>query len=172
MTTRNQKRAQAARAGVGQQVGAVLGAVVLEQANANVRDQVVNAVEGLAGGDGERLCRGNTHHEGTGQTGTRGHGDGVHFVEGNVRFGECRLEGGNHRIQVGARGDLRNHAAEAHVLLHRGGNGVAQQLRAAHNADSGLVAGGFNAQHEGFASAHSSSFCRAASRRPRVVMLW
>ena len=64
MTTRNQKRAQAARAGVGQQVGAVLGAVVLEQANANVRDQVVNAVEGLAGGDGERLCRGDTHHEG------------------------------------------------------------------------------------------------------------
>ena len=124
-------------------------------------DQVVNAVEGLAGSDSERLRRGDTHHECARQAGASGDGDSVHLIKGDVRFGECRLEGGNHRIQVGAGGDLRNHAAEAHVLLHRGGNGVAQQLRTAHNADTGLIAGGFDAQNEGFASAHSLSFCCA-----------
>ena len=161
MAARNQQRTQATGTGIRQQVGAVLGAVILKQTNANVGDQVVNAVEGLAGGNSERLCRGDTDHECASQAGARGDGDSVHLIEGDVRFGECRLEGGNHGVQVSAGGDFGDHAAKAHVLFHGGGDGVAEQLCTAHNADTGLIAGGFDAQNEGFASAHSSSFCCA-----------
>ena len=161
MTARDQQRTQTTGTGIRQQVGAVFGAVVLQQTNANVGDQVVNAVEGLAGGNGERLRRGDTHHECARQARAGGDRDSVHLIEGDVCFGECRLEGGNHGVQVSAGSDFGDHAAKAHVLFHGGGDGVAEQLCTAHNADTGLIAGGFDAQNEGFASAHSLSFCCA-----------
>ena len=161
MAARNQQRTQATGTGIRQQVGAVLGAVILKQTNANVGDQVVNAVEGLAGGNSERLRRGDTHHKCASQAGARSNGDSIHLIEGDVRFGQRRFKGGNHSVQVSAGGDFGDHATKAHVLFHGGGDGVAEQLCTAHNADTGLIAGGFDAQNEGFASAHSSSFCCA-----------
>ena len=161
MTARNQQRTQTTGASIRQQVGAVFGAVILEQTNANVGDQVVNAVEGLAGGNSQGFGRRDTHHEGTGQAGARGHGDSIYLVEGNACFGEGRFEGGNHGVQVGAGGNFRDHSTKAHMLLHGGRNRVAEQLCTAHNADTGLIAGGFDTQNKGFASAHSLSFCCA-----------
>ena len=89
-------------------------------------DQVVNAVEGLAGGNSERLRRGDADHECARQTGAGSDGDSVHLIEGDVCFGECRLEGGDHGVQVCAGGDFGDHAAKAHVLFHGGGDGVAE----------------------------------------------
>ena len=126
VTAGNQQRTQTTGTGIRQQVGAVFGAVVLQQANANVGDQVVNAVEGLAGGNSERLRRGDADHECARQTGAGSDGDSVHLIEGDVCFGECRLEGGDHGVQVCAGGDFGDHAAKAHVLFHGGGDGVAE----------------------------------------------
>ena len=124
-------------------------------------DQVVNAVEGFAGGNSERLRRGDTDHECASQAGARSHGDSIYLVEGNACFGEGRFESGNHGVQVGAGGNFRDYSTKAHMLLHGGRNRVAEQLCTAHNADTGLIAGGFDTQNKGFASAHSLSFCCA-----------
>ena len=169
MTARDQQRTQTTGTGIRQQVGAVFGAVVLQQANANVGDQVVNAVEGLAGGDSERLRRGDTDHECARQAGASGDGDSVHLIEGDVRFGECRLEGGECMASRWAREAISGITPPKRTCSSiGGGNGVAEQLRAAHNADTGLIAGGFDAQNEGFASAHSLIFLL---RCLRVVLL-
>ena len=74
--------------------------------------------------------------------GAGGDGNSIHLIEGDVRFGKCRLEGGDHGVQVSAGSDFGDHAAEAHVLFHGGGDGVAEQLCTAHNADTGLITGG------------------------------
>ena len=56
------------------------------------------------------------------------------LVEGSVQRGQ---EG----LQVRARGDLRDDAAVAGILVHRRSRAIYQQLRAAHQANARFVAG-------------------------------
>ena len=126
----------------------------LEQPDADVRHQVVDRVQRLAGGDGERLGRAHPHHQRAGQPGPGGDGDGVHVLQRHAGVGQRLPQGGDEGVEVGAGGDLRDHPAEADVLLHRGGHGVGQQGGAADDADAGLVAGGFDAQHQRLGAVH------------------
>ena len=56
---------------------------------------------------------------------------------------------GHHRLEVGPAGHLGHHPAEPGVLLDAAGHGVDQQLLAADDPDTGLVAGGLDAEHQG-----------------------
>ena len=57
-------------------------------------------------------------------------------------------EGGHERVEVGAGGDLGDHAAEADVFVHGGGHGVGQQGGPPDDPDAGLVAGGLDAEDQ------------------------
>ena len=61
------------------------------------------------------------------------------------------LDGRHHRLEVGPAGDLRHDAAEAGVLVDAAGDRVGEQRVAADDADAGLVAGGLDAEDQGFA---------------------
>ena len=66
---------------------------------------------------------------------------------------------------MGARGDLGDDAAEACVLLDRGGDRVGEQRVAAYDADPGLVAGRLDAQHERFGGGHRAIVHRRLGAR-------
>ena len=63
------------------------------------------------------------------------------------------LDGRHHRLEVGPAGDLGHDAAEAGVLLDAAGDRVGEQGVAADDADAGLVAGGLDAEDQGFGHA-------------------
>ena len=121
---------------------------LVQHADSHVGDEVVDAVERLAGGQGESLGSGHADHERPGQSGARGHGDRVDLLQGDAGGDQGLLQGGDELLQVGTGGDLRDHPAEAHVLLHGGGHSVGQQLGSADDPESGLIARGLDAQHE------------------------
>ena len=100
---------------------AVRGAVptgAAEQVRAHVPDEVVHGVQRLAEGEGEGLGRPDADHEGAGETGAARDGDGIQFVQRDVRLGECRVQGRHERLEVRARRDLGHDTAVAGVLLH------------------------------------------------------
>ena len=78
-------------------------------------------------------------------------GDRVEVGERHARLGEGRPDGGLDRLEMRACGDLGHDAAVAGVLLHRGGDDVGEQGRAAHDADAGLVAARLDPEDEGLA---------------------
>ena len=119
-----------------------------------MRHQVVDGVERFAGGDGERLGRAYPHHEGACQARPGGDGDRVDVRERHSRLREGLLEGGDERVEVGAGGDLGDHAAEADVFVHGGRDGVRQQGGSPDDADAGFVAGGLDAEHERLGAVH------------------
>ena len=137
------------RAQVRGQVVPLRGPHAVQHAHAHVRHEVVDAVEGRAEGRGQRLRPRDPHHERARQTRAGGDGDRVEVREGDVGGVQGAADRGHEGLEVGAGGDLRDHAAEAHVLLHGGGDLVGQQGGAADDADAGLVAGGLDAEHEG-----------------------
>ena len=120
----------------------------VEDAHAHVRDQVVDGIQRLAGGQGQGLGRGDAHHQGAGQTGAAGDRNGIDVGQCHSGFLERRGKRRDEGVEMGAGGDLGNDAAEAHVLFHGGGHGVDQQLGAAHDTHPGFITGGFNAKNE------------------------
>ena len=89
-----------------------------------------------------------SHHERARQTRAGGDGDCVEVREGDVGGVQGAADRGHEGLEVGAGGDLRDHAAEAHVLLDGGGDLVGQQGGAADDPDAGLVARGLDAEDE------------------------
>ena len=76
-----------------------------------------------------RLLRGFLFpYERADETGAGAYGDGVDLGQVDVGRGEGGVEGGQEGLQVGPGGDLGDDAAEAGVLVHGGGDDVAEQL--------------------------------------------
>ena len=121
-----------------------------------VPDDVVDAVDRPAQGGGQGLGGADAHGERAYEAGAGAHGDGVDLAQVNSSSLQGGVEGGDEGLQVGARGDLGNDAAEAGVLVHGGGDGVAEELAAAHKGHAGLIAGGLDAQNQRFAHKRSA----------------
>ena len=128
---------------------------------------MVDAVERLISGERETFRRGEPDHQRPGQARAGGDSNGVDVVKLHSGSAQCSAQGGRERFQVGPGGDLWDDPAEADVLLYRGGNFVGQQVRAAHNADARLVAGGLDAQHQRLLSHGHPFYCVAEQSRAR-----
>ena len=121
---------------------------VLELVDGDVRGEVVDAVQRLAEAERERLRRRDPDEQGAGETGAAGHGDRVDVVQLDPGGLAGPLDRRHHRLEVRPGGDLGDDAAEAGVLLHAGGHRVGEQGVPAHDPDTGLVAGGLDAEHQ------------------------
>jgi len=122
---------------------------VFQLVDGDVRGQVIDSVQRLAEPERVRLGRGHPDQQGAGQPGPRGDGHGVDLAGPDPGGGQRAVESRDHRLQVRPAGHFRHYAAEARVLVHAGGDGVGEQVVAAHQPDPGLVARGLDAQHQG-----------------------
>ena len=114
---------------------------VSELIDGEVADHVVDAVQGLTQRRGQRLGRADTDGQRTNETRSGRNRNRVHVRQCHSGLVESSIQGGQEGLQVRTRRDLRDDAAVAGVLIHRRGRAVDQQLRTAHEADAGLVAG-------------------------------
>lgn len=110
--------------------------------------EVVNAVERHAPSRGIGLGGRGTHQQSTGQAGPYGGCDGIWLSD--ARLIQRRLHHLRHGLKVGTGGDLRDDATEARMLLHRGGNGVCDDVHVAvlaklDDTHAGFIAGGLDA---------------------------
>ena len=112
-----------------------------ELIDGQVTNHMVDAVQGLAQGRGQGLRRTDTDGQRSDEAGSSRDRNRVHVGEGHARLVQRRIERRQERLQVGARRDLRDDATIAGILIHRRGRAVDQQLRSAHEANAGLVAG-------------------------------
>jgi hypothetical protein len=117
-----------------------------------VADDVVDPVERLAEAVRERLRGGGADGERADQPGAGGDGHRVDVGERDAGGAERALDGRDHLLEVRPRSDLRDDPAEPRVLVHRGRDGVDQQLAAvgvgADQGDPGLVAGRLDPQDQ------------------------
>ncbi len=126
---------------------------VLQGVHRDVRGQVVHPVQRHLPGRGVGLGRGHPDQQRPGQPRAGGDRDRGHVRRPDPGRGQRAVHGRDHRLQVGPGGDLGDHAAEAGVLLHRGGDLVGQQGRGgarleADDPDPGLVAGGLDPEDD------------------------
>jgi hypothetical protein len=121
---------------------------VFELVDADVRGEVVDAVQRLAQREGVRLGRRDAHQQRARQPRPGRHGDAVEVAGRDPGVLQGALDGGDHRLQVRAAGDLRHHPAVTGVVVDAGGDGVGQQGVPPDDADSGLVAGGLDPEDE------------------------
>ena len=75
-------------------------------------------------------------------------GDGLDLVEGHPRLGQRRLDHRRGQLEVMARGDLGNDAAEARVRGGLRGDHVGEDPRAVENRRAGVVAGGLDREDQ------------------------
>ncbi len=136
---------------------------VLERVGGGVPGQVVHAVERHAEAERERLRRRDADMQRGGQAGPGGDGDRTDVGEGDAGVRDRFAHGGKHRLHVGAGRDLGHDAAEAGVLVHARGEGVAEQHAVLDETDAGLVARGLDAHHDRHGSALRMTI---ASTRP------
>ena len=120
----------------------------LKNVNANVPDQVIDRIDGLAGCHRERFGCPNADHERPSEAGSVGHGNCVELIQGDASLIQGLVQCWAQGLEVRSSGDLWHDTAEASVLIHAARNHVGQQAVAAHDADAGLVAGGLDAEHE------------------------
>ena len=78
--------------------------------------QVIDRDQRLVVGERNRLGRGQADDDAADQAGPGGGGDAVERFERHVRFGHGLGDDGIERLDMGARRDLRHHAAEFGVL--------------------------------------------------------
>lgn len=121
----------------------------LELGDRYVSYDVVDAIQGLFRRPSQRLGTGNAYSQASSQSRTSRDRYGIHLGQVHIRIlqglGDDRHKG----LSVCPRGDLRYDAAVAGVLVHGGCDHVGQQSVALDQGGSGLVAGGFDAQHQG-----------------------
>ena len=65
------------------------------------------------------------------------------------------------------RGNFRNDATVAGVLIHGGRGPVNQKITATHQGDTCLIAGGFNSQYQGVFFTHPAILVRLVMMRIR-----
>ena len=118
-----------------------------ELVDAQMADDVVDAVEGLARGESQGLGCGNADRQRSDQARARGDGDRVDVAQRNSRTVERLVQGGNEGLKMRPRGDFGNDAAVTRVFVHRRRGDVGKELPVADDGDSRLVAGSLNAQN-------------------------
>ena len=123
---------------------------VLQAIDRHVCRQVVHAVERLVQRECQGLRRRDTNEQRTDEARPARHGDGVDIAQGDAGFAAAAFDGRHHGFQMGTRGDLGDDPTETRVLINARRDGVGEQRVPAHDADTGFVARGFDAQHKGF----------------------
>ena len=111
----------------------------------DVAPQMVHGHQRLVCRIGQPLGEVHPHQNGPDEAGRKGHGHGIHVVDGLARIQQGLFHGGADELAVAAAGDLRHDAAVQRLFLYAGGDDVAQQLPSVlHKGCGGLVAGGFD----------------------------
>ena len=118
--------------------------------------------------EGQRLGRHHAHHHAADQARPAGRGDAVEVVEVEPGLGQRVLDQPVDALEMGARGDLRHHAAEAAVLGQLAVDDVGEDAadaawspgRRLDDGDGRLVAARFDAQ-----DAHACLLASAARLR-------
>ena len=118
-----------------------------------VRLEMVDRHQRLAGDQRDRLGGGQPHDHAADQAGPGGGGDAVEIGEAHARLLHRLRDDQVERLDVGARGDLRHHAAERRVLLDLrqhdvGADAAGPGHRPLDHRRRGLVAGRLDAEHD------------------------
>ena len=138
---------------------------VLQLVDGDVGGQVVDPVQRLAQREGKRLGRGHPDEQGPGQPRPRGDSHGVDLFRPYSRGRDGPVEGRDHRLQVRPAGHLGHHAAEPRMLIHARGDGIREQVVAADQPDTGLVAGRLDAKYQR-GRHHASAFRMTTALTP------
>ena len=123
--------------------------VGLEEVGGDVALQVVDRDQRQAPRRGQRLRRAHPDQEGPDQARARGHGDGLDVLERGIRLGQGVFDNRNRELEVMARGDLGDDAAEARVRLGLRGDRVGENPAAVQNRGAGVVAGSLDSENQG-----------------------
>ena len=126
---------------------------MLERVDGDVRGEMVDPVERHVPGGRVGLGRRDPDEQRPRQARPRGDGHGVDVARADPGRRQRPVHGRDHRLQVRPGGHLGDHAAEAGVLVDRGGDLVGEQLHPpalvdGDDADAGLVARGLDAEHD------------------------
>ena len=124
---------------------------VLELVDDDMAGEMVDGVDRDPQAEGERLGRCSANEECARESWAGGHGDGIKVRERDPRLGTRPLEGRDHRLEVGSARDFGDDPAEARVLLDARRHGIGEKRGTPDDADACLVAGGLDAQYQGFA---------------------
>jgi hypothetical protein len=143
---------------------------VVQDVRVDVRDQVVHADQGAVERQRVGLRRRHPDQQGARQARADGDRERVHVLEPRPAQGEGLLDGGVEQVDVGAGGDLGDHAAVAGVQALLVGDDVgAHPAAVLDQRDGGLVAGGLDAQDQhGQVTSLGSGMRRASSARRAV----
>ncbi len=141
---------------------------VVEQIHRDMPHEVIESVQRLVQSHGQRLGGGQANHQCPHQARTRSHRDRIHLRQIDVgSFGgasKCRHQ----RLKVSSASHFGHHPAETHMFGHGGRHLVGQQLMTAHDPDTGLVATGFDAQHQRADAAADATFTHQAKAHSEI----
>ena len=106
--------------------------------------EVVDGDQGLPKGQGGAFGEVHGHQEGSDETGTVSHGDGVDLLPGDPRLRQSPVRQGGDGLHMLPGGDFGDNAAVEGVDVHLGQDGVAaDDAPVLHHGGGGLVTGGF-----------------------------
>ena len=123
-------------------------------------------MNGTPSAERDGLAHGDADDQAADQAGPGGRGDRVDRVEAEPRLGERLADGRVEQLDMGARGDLRHHAAigrmQVELRAHHARQDRAAAVRgAAHHRRGSLVAARLDAEHDqgsGFAVVSHGAF--------------
>lgn len=140
---------------------------VLDDIDGDVRREVVHAIQGPAQSQRESLRGGDPDHQGARQTRPARDRDGVEIAQRDAGLSAGPLDRRHHGLQVRPARDFRDHAPEARMEIDTARDGIDKEGLATHDPDTGLIAGGLDAENEGLLAAHpaASEVARARKRR-------
>ncbi len=129
------------------------GGRVGEPRGERVRLQVVDRDQRLVVHEGDRLGHGQPNDHATDQPRPGGGGNAVERGERKLRLVHRFGDDGIQRLDMGAGGDFRHHAAESRMLADLRENDIGQDAAVAfrislHHGGSRFVAGGFDAEDD------------------------
>jgi len=115
----------------------------------DVAGDVMDPDQWFAGGGRQAFGGGQADQQGTDQTGSIGHGNGVDVGERGVGLGQGLVDHGQDGFDVHARGDFWHNTAILLVYGSLGGDDVGPDLAAVgDDGSSGFIAGGLDAENQ------------------------
>jgi hypothetical protein len=147
-----------------------LEAFLGQQVGEDVALEVVHADERDVQSHRHRLPRRIADEEGADQTGTPRRRHGVQVTHPHAGLMQGLLDDDRHLLDVCARRDLRNDAAELRMELGLGRDHVRQDLAsAAQHRDRGFVARRFDAEDQSVPRDHWGDHCRHSATSTRIL---
>lgn len=112
--------------------------------------QMVDGQKRLACRGTQRLGGHQTDHHSADQPGARGRGNTVHRRQADPRLGQGLADQAVKRRDMGAGGDLRDHAAKGTMVVELGQDDIGQNAAVVgDNGGGGFVAAGLDSQNQG-----------------------